>query len=75
VVIRNWYLLAVAVLDIWGALGIYWTWMPSLLAWCGLVIFAYSVWLLFLEWRGIIPWLPIFALTRVRLPVEAVRET
>jgi hypothetical protein len=87
VVIRNWYLVAAAVMGISGGLGIYWEWTPSLLAWGGLVIFTYSVWLLFLEGRGIIienqmlsiptrpsPWLPIFALTRVRLPMEQVSD-
>jgi hypothetical protein len=87
VVIRNWYLVAAAVMGISGGLGIYWKWTPSLLAWGGLVIFTYSVWLLFLEGCGTIienqmlsiptrplPWLPIFALTRVRLPVERVSD-
>jgi hypothetical protein len=87
VVIRNWYLVPAAVIGISGGLGIYWKRTPSLLALGGLVIFTYSVWLLFLEGRGIIienqmlsiptrplPWLLIFALTRVRLPVEQVRD-
>src|SRR5439155_15218411 len=86
-VFRNWYLVAAAVMGISGGLGIYWKWTPSLLAWGGLVIFAYSVWLLLLEGRGIIienqtlsiptrplPWLPIFALSRLRLPVEALKD-
>jgi hypothetical protein len=42
------------VLGISGDLAIYLNWRPSLLAWGGLVIFAYSVWLLFLEGRRII---------------------
>src|SRR5262249_10743101 len=86
-VFRNWYLLAAAVLGILIGVGIYWLWWPSLLALGGLVIFAYSAWLLFLEGRGIfvdeqtlsfptrpLPWLPIFALTRGRVPVEQVTE-
>jgi hypothetical protein len=77
----------VAVLGIVIGLGIYWVSWPSLLALGGLVIFAYNAWLLFLEGRGIIideqtlslpirqlPWLPIFALTRARLPVEQVSD-
>jgi len=90
VVIRNWSFIRVAVLGILIGIGIgiYAARSPSLLALLvGLVIFAYSDWLLFLDARGIIideqtlsfpirllPWLPIFALTRARLPVEQVSD-
>ena len=86
-VIRNRYVLGVAVLGTFGGLGIYWMGTPLPWAWAGLVILSYSVWLLFLEWRGIIihkqmlsfpnrplPWLPIFALARVRLPLEGIED-
>jgi len=86
VVIRNWRLIRVAVLGILIGLGIYGVSSPSLLASAGLVIFAYSAWLLFLEGRGIIideqtlsfpirplAWLPIFALTRARLRLPVVQ--
>ena len=86
-VFRNQHLIRVAVLGILIGIGIYSLWWPSLLALGGLVIFAYSAWLLFLEGRGIIideqtlsfptrplPWLPIFALTRGRVPVEQVTD-
>jgi hypothetical protein len=87
-VFRNRYLIRVAVLGILIGLGISWVWVPSLLvALGGLVIFIYSAWLLLLEGRGIImdeqtlsfptrpvPWLPILALTRARLPVEKVTD-
>jgi hypothetical protein len=77
------------VLGILIGLGSYWAWALSapLVALGGLVIFAYSAWLLLLEARGIIIdeqtlsiptrlvlWLPIFALIRARLPVEGVKD-
>jgi hypothetical protein len=89
VVIRNWSLIRVAVLGILIGIGIWISGVRSqtLLVLVGLVIFTYSAWLLFLEGRGIIideqtlsfpirllPWLPIFALTRARLPVEQVSD-
>ena len=86
-VFRNRHFIRVAVLGILIGVGIYLLWWPSLLALGGLVIFAYSAWLLFLEGRGIIideqmlsfptrplRWLPIFALTRGRVPVEQVSD-
>jgi hypothetical protein len=87
-VFRNRPLIRVAVVGILIGLGIYWAWAPSPLgALGGLVIFAYSAWLLFLEVGGIIIdehtlsfptrpvlWLPIFTLTRARLPMEKVTD-
>src|SRR5262249_45647778 len=61
------------------------TLMPSPLAWGGVVIFAYSIWLGFLEGRGILVYeqklsiptrplrrLPIFTASRVHFPVQEV---
>jgi len=86
-VFRNQHLIRVAVLGIFIGLGIYSLWWPSLLALGGLVVVAYSAWLLFLEGRGImvdeqtlsfptrpLPWLPIFALTRGRVRVGNVAD-
>jgi hypothetical protein len=87
-VFKNRHLIRVAVLGILIGLAIYWVGVPSLLvALGGLVIFAYSAWLLLLEGRGIIMdeqtlsfptrpvrWLPIFALARTRLPLEKITD-
>jgi hypothetical protein len=37
VVLRNWYLITLAVIGISGGLGAYWKWTPSLLAWGALL--------------------------------------
>jgi hypothetical protein len=87
-VFRNRHLIRLAVLGILIGPVIYWVGGSSLLVILGgLVIFGYSAWLLALEGRGIIidqqtlsfptrpvPWLPILALTRARLPVEKVTD-